>query len=428
MSVVVSAQEIEIRLSVKFICDGSGNPPTGHYTDPATWEAVIDQANSGNERFGRGYRYVGPDFDGNVYGASMYFDLSADQRCINGHPGLDLAGACDDDSDCDNDPVCEPGENDCENMCQDLNRRCTNGHSGVDGTGLCYSHGDCDDDPPCSSGEHDCDGYCMNKGTRLQFAARNHPGRFHWRDDAVNIYVTDVNSGTTHRPACRGWSTFPWDKLPTGETSAMVSLCARAGAGNVPAHEFGHFFGLVHTWETGRTFGDFAEDTPVDAVPGENCPPSDPYWSQWTVACVATGDAEDCCCQWANTRAKAEDEGWSEWILRIMLKNLMSYHCAKLDVELSEDQLDWYTTWANGERSNVCSGVTRFAGGSPLRAPPDAVSTYNPYYTIGAGIAAADPGGNDIVLIRPGLYSETGVFDKPVTLRATRAGLVIIGE
>jgi hypothetical protein len=423
------AQTIGIRLSVKFILDEDGNPPHGGWTDPAQWEDAVDIANGLHERLGRGFRYLGPDFDGEVSGASQYHIIVEDRRCTNGHGGLDGAGACADSDDCDNDPPCESGEADCAGTCVDSLRRCANGHGGIDGTGRCLSHSDCDDDPPCSSGEADCDRYCLGEGDWLEIDARNNPAQFHWRDDAINIYVVAIASGTELSPICNGWAQSPISApAVNGHDRGIVVLCANAGPVGAAAHELGHYFSLKHPWDHRTPFGDLVPDTPIDADPGADCP-TDPYWFQWYTACIDDGNERSCCCKEANTRAKALVEGWAPEMLDIMLNNLMSYHCTEDDeLDLSEGQIDWYSSNARYNRAGVCTGVTYFVGGEWLRLPPDAVGTYTAYTTVAAGIGAANPRGGDIVLIRPGVYGETGVFYKAVTLRAPRAGLVTIGN
>ncbi|HNQ72011.1 MAG TPA: M43 family zinc metalloprotease [Verrucomicrobiota bacterium] len=69
------AQYIEIRVSTKFILNGSSQPPTGGYTTSNQWRQAIDTANAGNARFGRGFRYQYPSFDGSVNGYSQYYNL-----------------------------------------------------------------------------------------------------------------------------------------------------------------------------------------------------------------------------------------------------------------------------------------------------------------------------------------------------------------
>ena len=46
-----------------------------------------------------------------------------------------------------------------------------------------------------------------------------------------------------------------------------------------------------------------------------------------------------------------------------------------------------------------------------------------PFREVSDGLALA--GANDIVLIRPGTYTDTTRFDKPMTLRATRGNAVL---
>ncbi len=73
------AQFIYIRVSVKFILSSTGVRPTGLYTNAAHWRQTIDIANAGQERFGRGFRYLYPEFDGDVSGFGQYYDLQDDE-------------------------------------------------------------------------------------------------------------------------------------------------------------------------------------------------------------------------------------------------------------------------------------------------------------------------------------------------------------
>lgn len=71
----VEAQYISIRVSVKFILSTNGQPASGSYDSVNQWRQAIDNANAGNARLGRGFRYEYPTFDGNVSGYARYFDL-----------------------------------------------------------------------------------------------------------------------------------------------------------------------------------------------------------------------------------------------------------------------------------------------------------------------------------------------------------------
>jgi len=70
-----AAQEIEVRVSVKFILDSNGNRPTGTYSTNAEVDDAIRQTNQALRRWGRGYRYVVTEFQ-NVANASEYFDFA----------------------------------------------------------------------------------------------------------------------------------------------------------------------------------------------------------------------------------------------------------------------------------------------------------------------------------------------------------------
>lgn len=54
---VSSAQDIRVRVSVKFILDDDDDRPTGFYGDPSNILAVFGDANRAMERYGRGYGF-----------------------------------------------------------------------------------------------------------------------------------------------------------------------------------------------------------------------------------------------------------------------------------------------------------------------------------------------------------------------------------
>lgn len=68
-------QYISVRVSVKYILDAAGQAPSGLYSTAAHWRQAIDNANQGNARLGRGFRFEYPTFDGNVSGYSQFFNL-----------------------------------------------------------------------------------------------------------------------------------------------------------------------------------------------------------------------------------------------------------------------------------------------------------------------------------------------------------------
>jgi hypothetical protein len=96
-AVPAAAQEIDVRLSVKFILDSNGNPPSGPNSSPAAVQNVIDQANGVLRRWGRGYRYVITESN-NVVGAGGFYNVvldSKDNPQVGGYYGLEEAARAD---------------------------------------------------------------------------------------------------------------------------------------------------------------------------------------------------------------------------------------------------------------------------------------------------------------------------------------------
>src|SRR5262249_3913765 len=123
-----------------------------------------------------------------------------------------------------------------------------------------------------------------------------------------------------------------------------------------------------------------------------------------------------------------------------VILNLMSYHgtvgnqgpiynpTAQTQTRLTEGQLDRWTDAANGARAGVCDGTTVCASSG---GPSGVRSSANPFGSVATAVstAAARPGSN-IVIMRPGTFSEAVTINPPpgtsVTLRATRQGAAVI--
>jgi len=262
--------------------------------------------------------------------------------------------------------------------------------------------------------------FILTDGEQIPFEeeARTNPA-YLWRGDAINVYVVQENLG------CAGWASPP--SVPQGSLDGgrIVVLCVGTGPFSVIPHEFGHHFDLIHTWDD-----DLVADTPTDASPYMCLP--DNVVTPEDESCIV-GGTDGCCCstQVSNTldRAATDIPPWTQEQITLMLNNLMSYQCdINEDFDLSEGQLDRYTDAARRYLAAEGTGVTYFVDGDNASpAPYDGYST-DPFPTVADGVAAATATGGNIVLIRPGAYAETGIFDKTVTLRAMRNGLVSIGE
>jgi|GEM_PF-357465 len=342
----VHAQYINIRVSAKFILNSSNLPPSGTYTTTNGWRQAIDTANAGNARFGRGFRYQYPTFDGNVSGYSQYFNL--------------------------------------------------------DGT----------------------------EPLPFEFSIRSNAGQTGWRTDALNVYVVNRNLGPAGNEYCAGWASNPEDLLDTAPPyntmkGRITVFCAgmQGAPGSeltILAHEFGHHMGLIHTWADDRV-----ADTPVDADPTPCEQSSVPGW---------------CSCKFANTLARAAQQGWSPSVLQVATNNIMSYHCENdLDFDLTEGQLDRWADMTRRYLASEMTGVTYFVDRNSTTLIPEGYSANyhtvfpglpagGPYASVTAGVAAATTTSGNIVVLRPGNYNEQITLNQPVTLRATRAGWASIGR
>ncbi len=83
-----AAQDINLRLSIKYILDNDGNRPSGRYDGEAVVIGIIEQTNQVLRRWGRGYQYVVTDNPfPEVQNAGQFFVL------VQGEAGLIEAAA-----------------------------------------------------------------------------------------------------------------------------------------------------------------------------------------------------------------------------------------------------------------------------------------------------------------------------------------------
>lgn len=260
--------------------------------------------------------------------------------------------------------------------------------------------------------------------TQFEIDARANAAAFFWRNDAVNLYITHRNLGTVSNPACAGWASQPGidPPLPGGVERAVVVIAACASPPGVAAHEMGHHWGLIHTW-----VDDLVADTPTDANP-EQCFQDNAGTPGVNENCNLGGSVECCCATKVSlTVTQSLNNGWTAEQYDLMRYNLMSYHCDTEDVfELSEGQLDRRADVVRLYRQAECTGVVWFVDRNNISSPWTG-SGNDPYETIFSAVGAVDPAGGDVLVIRPGTYSETLTISNPVTLWAPRTGSVRIG-
>jgi len=244
--------------------------------------------------------------------------------------------------------------------------------------------------------------------------------RYRLRTDAVNFYVATGYASSGGGGAC---------PIPPGEVS---SIACQGFVNTGPwwlIHETGHFFGLSHTHGgcgcpgTGGCFslnGFFVGDDGVsDTLPeaaGDFC-----FTNQNLIAQANFNKTYANC----TTAEKA--------LVDNTYFNVMSYHNPStkdlVEDALTELQLDLHAdtaskSAANGGRLAFSSGRTFFI--SPSGSDAATGRSTGPYRTVGRGVTNSVSG--DILLLRPGSYSQALTINRPVTLRASRAGWATLGQ
>jgi hypothetical protein len=234
---------------------------------------------------------------------------------------------------------------------------------------------------------------------QMEAAARN-DARYVWRNDMINIYITDGING--------GVCSF------TDEGDNILIIGAgSAGDGELHLHELGHYFGLYHT--QGAFCAGCGTGPGMCNVPGDDAIsdtlPDLPCWSQDNIAVNAFGQS------YGNLTSDRQQQ------VDNVFFNVMSYHASPTP-RLTERQLDRWTDFASNQRRAVCSGRTWFASEEGCLFPNGDstcglfVGAYRWSYQAEDRCNAA---GGDIITLKPGTF-DASFLDKPLTLRATRAG------
>lgn len=349
----VSAQEIDIRLSIKYILDINNARPPGYFATEQNIIDTIDETNGAMRRFGRGYRFV---IVGNID------EVREDQTPLS-------------------------NSSDFFNIDQ------------------------------------------TDENLLLENAAKADPTGYHWRTDAVNIYVVNC---------CGGGATIPSNPHESGYGVVFMSSDNNYSPADPNRysqkgswlHELGHHFNLIHPWEP----DDGVADTQVDSSPYQ-CQGTPPPGLSYP---CNSGGASECCCSTKvdNLQAKALAETWTAAEYDNIRFNAMGYmgapDCIALGEEmitfdnviLTQGQLDRFTDASRYYHPGDVSGVTYFVDGANTTAPFTGYSA-DPYPTVLDAFQVA--GFADIVAIRPGVYPENIRMDTPTTLRAVN-GVVRIGQ
>lgn len=258
-----------------------------------------------------------------------------------------------------------------------------------------------------------------------------------WNDFAVNIYF---NNGGGY-----SFASLPWtgrdlvgsayqlllDDPDPGQTFSRSYKVA----GNL-LHEVGHFFGLYHTFDLNGD--DELTDTALD--PG--VPAGDVRKETVVRNAISQRNFSADYSALTNSEKRLVDN---------TANNAMAYYQLFYDdpaqgkilteeerfgptrFVFTEQQMDKWTDFTNNQynstHGNTVSGHTRFVcfclGASDGNT---GLLHLEPKRTVLSAVNSSNPSGGDIILLRPGNYNEQLIINKPVTLRATRTGLVTIGQ
>lgn len=255
-------------------------------------------------------------------------------------------------------------------------------------------------------------------------AYTNYPSLYAWNPSALNVFLSVFPCGgmSAFCGHCSGGRLS--DCIINGtHANASGGFTAEENFGARILHETGHYFSLTHTFGGTKCNTDTNGLCTAPAVQGDD---------EFTDTLRDVQNVGGCECwtvenlSWTNFNkgygalsAPEKEQVDNVWY------NLMSYHEANGYARLTEQQLDHWTDTANVSRRHVLSGVTIYvAGGSDVFS---GLASSIPKRHVQAALNSADPGGGDVVLLRPGHYDERLTLSRPGTLRATRAGWATIG-
>jgi len=246
----------------------------------------------------------------------------------------------------------------------------------------------------------------------LEAAATADPVRYHWRTDAINIYLNNQSAGGCSFPG-----------------GGSIIFLGTSNNKWVFIHEIGHFMSLQHT-HTGERF---------ENQNGSNCSSNDPCADCFrTIAGndIIADTLPDVSC-WDTRDQIAQgnfNKNWSELSSTDQTRvdntryNIMSYHGSRSI--FTTLQLDAMCDTSNVDRDIVSHNnfvfVDVLSPGIQANGLSKILPFGGPYHTLKEGIDAAF--GSDVLLLRPGNYAENREIRGAITLRAVRRDVLTPGN
>lgn len=237
---------------------------------------------------------------------------------------------------------------------------------------------------------------------QMEAAAVANPGQYAWNNNAINLYITNG--------ICGGICSFPGG----GDDIIIIGACSDADGG-LHLHEIGHYFDLCHTQgcpcgscdatKSGTCHTTPGDDGVDDTLPDLEC------WNQNNIALNTYGSLYG-----------ALSAGQQNQVDNVFF-NVMSYHGSF--IRMTELQLDRWTNTANNARAGVVDRLSIFVGKYGILFFELGNSVF-PFITVQGGVNVAPAG--SVLMVKPGAYNETMTISKPMSIRATRAGVVTIGS
>jgi len=223
----------------------------------------------------------------------------------------------------------------------------------------------------------------------IRYAAQANPTAWHWRNDAINMYI---NAGTSS-----AISDFPPDN--------NIILFNQNIFDTTMMHEVGHSLSLYHTHESG---GDGCSDTL----------PDDDSWTRDQIALNAYG------------HVYAECTASQRILVNNTWENLMSYHDGDNRHIITPQQNDRMSVLTYADRTWLLTDTPVYIKvGSPIYPwPIDMGSWTFPYPTIQSAIDAGEADDRTLILISSSSHADpTSVIDTDTDI-ITRRGTSLIHE